>query len=418
MSYLLVEADTLAEARSEAQKKIPQDSMIIKEFVSDTGGPHTIVASGVTLEEARMESEKQLPASFTLIDKKETEPESKSLRISSNTKYLAVEAAWKLALAQKNTVVQKVDLAMPGKKGFLGIGKRKPQYDVLLLRKAIVTIKYKSKARIEVTIANPEELVEMKIKSLIEKLSLKPAPLDLYHPEQKKAMDEIELYGKSALKPLLQALDGSDENARSSIIYLLGCIQNTKEQITPIANQLKHNSSIIRNEAIYALGKFAAENSTDPEFLNYLKQAACDGNIQVREEAQKILGKLNTILPDVSWHTGTNTWSEITEAFIALEIKKPAPDFKGLDCQLQRFSAQERHGAWIDVAQNMQCIDLEKSMRCYIEALYNNPIPNSVAWSWLSGENNGKMNILAPNSLKTRQVIEELRRKMRPINED
>ncbi len=265
---------------------------------------------------------------------------------------------------------------------------------------------------------SPQENGTDSINSLIQHLSLKPSGLDLIHPEKLKAMEAIKRRGTTALQPLLQALERSDEDAKGTIIYLLSCMEDNRTTILPIAKQLKDNSPKVRNEAICALEGFAPENISDPEVINYLTQAASDGNIEISNKAKDVLAKLNVHTTEMPWYAGADTWKEISDAFIQLEMRKPNADYKGLSKMLQDVSAEERHGAWAYIAGKLDTFDKIKSMRCYIEALYNDPDPNTVAWGWLNGQYDTEMNILPSNSPKTRGIVENVRQKYRPIIEE
>jgi ankyrin repeat protein len=265
---------------------------------------------------------------------------------------------------------------------------------------------------------SPQENETATLNALIRDLSLTPPELSLFHPQKEKAMDALKRSGRTALQPLLQALENSDEEAKGTIIYLLSCIEDNRTTILPISKQLKDNSSKVRTEAISALERMAHEDITDPDVVNYLTQAASDGNIQVREKAEELLAKIGTQTTKVPWYTGASTWKQISDAFIQLEIRKPSPDYKGLGQQLQKFRVEEQHGAWAYIAGKLDRFDKMKSMRCYIEALYNDPDPNSVAWLWLNGDCDKEMNILPRNSPKTQKIVEKLRHKYRPITEE
>jgi hypothetical protein len=253
---------------------------------------------------------------------------------------------------------------------------------------------------------------------LIQHLSLKPSGLALIHPEKEKAMNAIEQRGTAALRPLLQALEHSDEDVKGTIIYLLSRIQDNRTAILPIAKQLKDQSPNVRNEAICALEGFAPEDISDSEVVNYLTLATSDKVIEIRNKANEILAKLNVHTAELPWYKGAETWQEIADTFIQLEMPKENADYKGLGKMLQEFSAEERHGAWTYIAGKLDIFDKIKSMRCYIEALYHDPDPNSVAWGWLNGQYDTEMNILPSNSPRTRETVENMRQKYRPIIEE
>ena len=166
------------------------------------------------------------------------------------------------------------------------------------------------------------------------------------------------------------------------------------------------------------VGRVWPEDISDPEVVTCLTLAASDKDIEIRHKAHEVLAQLNVPTAEMPWYTGAETWQEIADAFIQLEMHKENADYKGLGKMLQEFSAEERHGAWTYVAGKLDTCDKITSMRCYIEALYNDPDPNSVAWGWLNGQYDTEMNILPSNSPSTRETVENMRQKYRPIIEE
>jgi hypothetical protein len=49
------------------------------------------------------------------------------------------------------------------------------------------------------------------------------------------------------------------------------------------------------------------------------------------------------------------------------------------------------------------------AVRCYLEALYHDPDPHSIAWGWLNGQYDKDRNLLASGSPRTRATVEKLR---------
>ena len=62
-------------------------------------------------------------------------------------------------------------------------------------------------------------------------------------------------------------------------------------------------------------------------------------------------------------------------------------------------------------------IDKIASMRCYLEALYNDPDPNSVAWDWINGKNDKEINIMTASDPKSLETVKNLRKKYMPITD-
>ncbi len=254
--------------------------------------------------------------------------------------------------------------------------------------------------------------------SWIKSLSLKASGIDLLHPNKEKAIRALEEMGAAALKPLVQALAHADDEAKTSIIHLLGRMKGERTAVLAIAEQLRSRSILVRHGAISALEGFADKELADAEVMERLKAAGGDKEMEIRKKARALLARLNVQMEEVPWHSGAEGWEEIARAFIEAEIGKKNPDFRGLDKQLQHVSDAEKHGAWARVAGALDRIDKVKSMRCYLEALHHNPIPNSVAWHWIDGHYDKEMNILPPGSPRTWKTVEEIRRTYGPISEE
>lgn len=258
------------------------------------------------------------------------------------------------------------------------------------------------------------EEANAEIRSLIQKLSLKPRDqLELMHPEKMQSMSEISKLEQNAVKPLLEALDGVDMEARATIVSLLGQLKD-KRAVLPIAKQLQHSSPMVRFEAVVALGKYPAQEIQKAQVEELLKQASNDADIDVRNKAKEILSRLGIQVSDSPWFTGANTWEQLVKAFIRLELSKPSSDYQGFTQRIQNFSAAERHGAWIRVAQEVE--SKTDTIRCYLEALHNDPDPGSVAWGWLNGQYDKSINALPPGSSKTLEVVDKLRCQYGPIS--
>lgn len=253
------------------------------------------------------------------------------------------------------------------------------------------------------------------MKTLIQKLSLKPTSnLELIHHEKAKAMEEIERLGPAATDPMLAALDIADTEGKAALISLLGRSKDLRA-IQPIARHLNHSSLGVRYEAITALVAYPLDDVRQADVSEHLEKAGNEPDIDVRNMAKEILSRLGAQVSDGPWFTGANTWEQLAKAFIRLELPKQSPNYHGLAQRIQGFGAAERHAAWIRVAQELT--NKTDKMRCYLEALYNDPDPTSIAWDWLNGQYDPMMSILGPHSPKTRKTVEELRRAHRPITQ-
>lgn len=176
------------------------------------------------------------------------------------------------------------------------------------------------------------------------------------------------------------------------------------------------------DNAFNVLSRFATQDSNIAEY-SYVRAGAARGlaylypTIPQALEVLKRVGDryglgetVNKVLEQVGGKP-IETWDKIAKDFILSEVDKEKPDFKAFSKRLKPFSADERHGAWIHVAQALRDKGRkEEAAMCYLEALHNQPVSSSIAWGWLTGEYDQDMKLLPPDVPRTRETIEKLRR--------
>ena len=123
---------------------------------------------------------------------------------------------------------------------------------------------------------------------------------------------------------------------------------------------------------------------------------------------------------DIPWYVGVGAagWEPLARAFIRRELPKPDPDYMSLAIRLAGSCAEERHAAWIRVAQEAPT-RLGRT-RAYIEALHNDPDLTSVAWSWLSGDMDlmGRVeHVIGPRDARTLSTVDTVRGRLGSILE-
>jgi HEAT repeat protein len=241
-----------------------------------------------------------------------------------------------------------------------------------------------------------------------------------------------EIGDERVVEPLVVSLDDDYYKVRELATYTLADLGKKLKgspifasAVEPLIASLKDQySQDVRRNAAWALAQIG-----DPRAIPALIDAREGQNQQVQEAIEEALGLLTArvepspseVIPQpevaakAAWSAGANDWEELATAFIRLEIEKSHPNYKGLAQALEKFSVAERHGAWIRVAQEVE--NKTDAIRCYLEALYNNPHPHSTAWDWLSGEYDKDMNILPSDGPKTRETVARLRHQYGPISE-
>jgi hypothetical protein len=119
---------------------------------------------------------------------------------------------------------------------------------------------------------------------------------------------------------------------------------------------------------------------------------------------------------DAAWYDGVSGWLPLSRAFIDRELGTPEPDFRSFADRLASNPAAERHAGWIGVAQSAP--SRMGRTRAYVEALYNDPDPTSVAWSWLDGDFDlmeRVEHVLSPDDEHTPAMVETVRNRIGSI---
>lgn len=118
------------------------------------------------------------------------------------------------------------------------------------------------------------------------------------------------------------------------------------------------------------------------------------------------------------WYAGAAGWTELSKAFVRLELVKPDPDYRSLAEQIAAYPAEERHAVWVEVAQS--AASRAARTRAYLEALHDDPDPASVAWGWLDGDfdlMDKVEHVIGPADARTLVTVEERRERLGSIIE-
>ncbi len=143
-----VMADTLQEAREQAKSRVPPGFFILSETVYSDGTLVTVRGVGETIEDAFARAKAKVPAGSRVEHEEVIQPpETKTIRVMGDTEESAQTQA-------KDFIVKRTTLVIPGKKGFLRIGKTQNQYDIEAFKQAIAVVTYKTDARVSVTIVD------------------------------------------------------------------------------------------------------------------------------------------------------------------------------------------------------------------------------------------------------------------------
>jgi len=145
-----ITADSLQAARDQARVRIPEGFHLLSERVLSDGRPVTLTETAEKSESAFAAARARVPAGAHIVAEKEVHaPEPVTLRLSAESAASARKQAE--SKTDKTSVLQAVSLTIPGKKGFLGIGRTPNQYDIHILKKAVVKVTHKTDAKIVIT---------------------------------------------------------------------------------------------------------------------------------------------------------------------------------------------------------------------------------------------------------------------------
>jgi hypothetical protein len=159
-----VEADSLEEARKRARSTLTGDEVLLSQEVISDAGTVTVTGVGATIEAAFEDAERKVPHNALLLARRElVSPLERTFEITASDEPTAKSLAEKCTGARAK--LESVVLKTPGRKGFLGIGRRPNIYTARVLRRAEVEISFRPKAKLHVRIGTVRSLSEI-IKSL------------------------------------------------------------------------------------------------------------------------------------------------------------------------------------------------------------------------------------------------------------
>lgn len=170
-----VEADSLEEARSQLNSQIPEGLILLSESILSDGKLQKVEAVAETREAAFAEAQTRLPSNAEVLEKKViTAPEQKTITVEAFDEQIAMSIVRSKAHRELGNavIVKGVKLILTGSKGFLGIGKKPHRYEAELLQQANVEITYRPKVKISVEIGEIQQSkakIAMKISDEVKK---------------------------------------------------------------------------------------------------------------------------------------------------------------------------------------------------------------------------------------------------------
>ena len=147
VSQYEVEAASLEEARDRVQSQMPKGHSLLSETIISDGHPKTARGVAGTVEKAFTNAHGKIPLDVVVLEQKVlTNPEVRLVKVEGFEENSARQQIER-GLSSSSTL-KSFKLLAPGKKGFLGIGRKPDQYDATVFQLAVVEIRYKQKAKI------------------------------------------------------------------------------------------------------------------------------------------------------------------------------------------------------------------------------------------------------------------------------
>lgn len=148
---LIVEADSVEEAREEAAAKLSSTQRLVSEKILAGERPVSIQATDDAPEGAFAELQKKIPTGAILLSKEVVNgPGQREVDVEAADKSQAVGSD-RLRL-KNHEAIKDAQLVKEGNRGFLGFGKKLPVFRVMISQKTRVEISYQEKVKVRFTV--------------------------------------------------------------------------------------------------------------------------------------------------------------------------------------------------------------------------------------------------------------------------
>jgi hypothetical protein len=148
---LEIEGDTLEQAKERVKSQIPDGFHVLAQVVLRDERPTTAQGVADSIVAAFAEAEAKIPVGAVILERKEVTLPGRRSRIIEAADSFAANRQLRDQVQYQARILS-IKLSAPGKRGFLGLGKRLSRYEAELDHKAVVEITYKAKAKISVDI--------------------------------------------------------------------------------------------------------------------------------------------------------------------------------------------------------------------------------------------------------------------------
>jgi hypothetical protein len=266
---IMVEADTLEEARDLMKSQLPEDARLISERIISDGQPKIIKAAEDTTEKAYEKTQDQIPKDADILERKQiTFPEQKVITIEAFDEQSAESSARNQAryLLGGITAIKSLKLTAAGSKGVMGIGIKPNLYEAEIIRQAEIEITYKAKAKISGMIRDISKLVtclkdydldsRSSVVDTLDKLGWQPddGETGAIYWIEKRQWDKCLEIGVPAVGALIFYLRSSQPYARENAARALGRIGDLRA-FEPLIANLNDAHLAVCKAAVEALGQ-------------------------------------------------------------------------------------------------------------------------------------------------------------------
>jgi hypothetical protein len=245
---LYIESASLVDARSKATAACAQGWVVVLEEIVQNPKKDSVQGLGVTAVAAEEKARAKLPKGATITGKSISEPaQSRVLEVEAYTEDMARNTA--KSQITKREQIEAVRVAVPGRSGFLGVGKKKAKYELRLRSLAVVELSYTVNAKLHVTIAQYDSLA-----GTLQRYVGAPIPDDWTTFRSKQALFEVwypaawtvDIKQHLILRPSFAESDWTAYSPAMTLIVGTGGEQDQEKLLSTFGKTLSKNFSKFR----------------------------------------------------------------------------------------------------------------------------------------------------------------------------
>lgn len=153
-----IEADSLKAARAEAESRIPSGLGIVSEKILCDGNTKSEEGIGETPDEAIAAARKRIPPGARIVEEKLVKDAHRSV-VEADAFDLESATKQVTGRIRRTARIEGIELVTPGRKGFLGLGKKPHWYQAKVFHPAVAQVQYKFAVKIRVEVGDPKKRI-------------------------------------------------------------------------------------------------------------------------------------------------------------------------------------------------------------------------------------------------------------------